>query len=263
MGWTSLLERFWVNFNPSVQDVLQVRKRDVINELDNLMGDSLLRCLNLDTDHLRQCPSCTTGRLGLKLGKYGGFIGCSNFSKGKEMEETEDAACDFAVPLEMCFDSKLAKHEFDISTLGWISDGDGVATTYRLNLGPFGYYLQNGEDTLALPKTIQPREVNLDVAQWLFSLPKHLGDEVYMNMSSFGLFVEVGDKRAYLRDFTVADLLALKLQDALELIGEKGRITRKNTGRFFGKKSKKTQGKAKKKTSSAGKKKKSGEGRGG
>jgi DNA topoisomerase-1 len=242
LEWTSLLDDFWVSFNPQVSDVLQVRKRDVIDELDNLMGDSLLKCLNLDTDHIRQCPKCKTGTLGLKFGKYGGFIGCSNFSK-EEGEEGE--ACDFAVPLDMCFDSKLAKHEFDITALGWISDGEGVETTYRLNLGPFGYYLQNpGGETLALPRTIQPREVDIDVAQWLFSLPKLLGDEVYVNMSSFGLFVECGDKRAYLRDYSVSDLLALKLEGALVLMEEKGRVTRKKT---FGGKKKNTKAAAKKK----------------
>src|SRR5688572_32553599 len=27
----------------------------------------------------RDCPSCANGRLGLKLGKFGAFIGCSNY----------------------------------------------------------------------------------------------------------------------------------------------------------------------------------------
>ena len=31
----------------------------------------------------RSCPNCDNGRLGLKLGKFGAFVGCSNYPECK------------------------------------------------------------------------------------------------------------------------------------------------------------------------------------
>ncbi len=30
-------------------------------------------------DENRKCPTCENGRLGIKVGKFGGFVGCSNY----------------------------------------------------------------------------------------------------------------------------------------------------------------------------------------
>ena len=109
------------------------------------------------------CPSCKTGRLGLKVSIYGGFIGCSNYKSSGD-------GCSFSIPLEMCFSSSkatIAKHAFEPGLLGSIGQCEDTGTHFHLKLGPFGYYiatgdsdgdLSNGKRT-SLPKAIAPNQV--------------------------------------------------------------------------------------------------------
>ena len=50
----------------------------VIDALDEMLAPHLFPPRADGTDP-RQCPNCGTGRLSLKLGKFGAFIGCSNY----------------------------------------------------------------------------------------------------------------------------------------------------------------------------------------
>ncbi len=40
----------------------------------------------------RRCPTCGTGTLSLKLGKFGAFIGCSNYPECRHTMQLSDAA---------------------------------------------------------------------------------------------------------------------------------------------------------------------------
>ena len=233
LDWTFLLKKFWLNFEPNVSDVLQIRNSDIIDELDRILGDSLLSCLDLDSEDKRQCPSCQSGTLGLKLSMYGGFVGCSNY-------RSKSNPCNFGVPLDMCFDSSkaLAKHEFDPNSLGLIGEDD--EKQFYMKLGPFGYYIRaelkgDGEDiqTISLPKNVEPRDVDLVTAETLASLPKVLGEdsdknEVFLGTNSYGMFVQCQNVRARLP--AKVSTLELTLEDALVLIEEKGKVVRAKPG---------------------------------
>ena len=78
MAWRDLLRDFWREFTAAVGDIKELRVAQVIDALDEMLAPHLFppRADGVDP---RKCPNCETGRLSLKLGKFGGFIGCTNY----------------------------------------------------------------------------------------------------------------------------------------------------------------------------------------
>ncbi len=56
----------------------ELKISDVIDALDHDLGEHFFPAREDGSDP-RVCPVCHTGRLGLKLGRHGSFIGCSNY----------------------------------------------------------------------------------------------------------------------------------------------------------------------------------------
>ena len=72
-----------------------------------------------------------------------------------------------------------------------------------LKKGPYGYYVQLGEDATAttekpkrssLPKFLKPEDVTLEQASTLLSLPKQLGNGIEVNIGKFGQYLKQGGK---------------------------------------------------------------------
>src|SRR5262249_46232042 len=78
LEWHDLLRQFWRDFTAAVGEVKDVPRAQVIDALDELLGPHLFPPRADGTDP-RLCPVCGTGRLSLKLGQFGAFIGCSNY----------------------------------------------------------------------------------------------------------------------------------------------------------------------------------------
>src|SRR5438477_12065843 len=78
MAWRDLLRDFWREFTAAVGDIKELRVAQVIDALDELLAPHLFPP-RADGPDPRVCPQCGTGRLSLKLGKFGGFIGCTNY----------------------------------------------------------------------------------------------------------------------------------------------------------------------------------------
>src|SRR5215831_13967113 len=76
MAWRDLLRDFWREFTAAVGDIKELRVAQVIDALNEMLGPHLFPP-RADGADPRKCPSCETGRLSLKLGKFGGFIGCT------------------------------------------------------------------------------------------------------------------------------------------------------------------------------------------
>ncbi len=76
--WREVLRDFWRDFIGAVDDIKDLKISQVIDALDALLAPHLFppRADGIDP---RQCPGCATGRLSLKLSKFGAFIGCSNY----------------------------------------------------------------------------------------------------------------------------------------------------------------------------------------
>ena len=143
------------------------RITDVINWLDESLGPHFFPETG-DGDP-RACRACENGRLGLKLGRHGAFIGCSNYPEcgytralAVNGDEAEDA---MAGPKELGVDPV---------------SGEIVS----LRKGPFGLYVQLGEaeekskekpKRASLLKSMDPAELGLEQALGLLALPREIG----------------------------------------------------------------------------------------
>ena len=81
LNWIEVINNFWKNFKPSVDETIAKRNSEIIDVLDDELGSHFFPPLGEDSN--RKCPICSDGRLGLKIGKFGGFIGCSKYPECK------------------------------------------------------------------------------------------------------------------------------------------------------------------------------------
>src|SRR5260221_481608 len=78
IDWRTVLRQFWEPFIAAVGGTKDLTITQVIDALDEALGQHFFPADANGRDP-RLCPSCQSGRLGLRLGKSGGFIGCSNY----------------------------------------------------------------------------------------------------------------------------------------------------------------------------------------
>ena len=71
------LENFWNPTKSMIDNAKNVTTTEIIDELNENMHNHLFK--EGDT----KCPACDNGKLGLKLSKFGAFIGCSNYPECK------------------------------------------------------------------------------------------------------------------------------------------------------------------------------------
>ena len=83
--WKEALRAFWGDFKIAVDGTKDLTITDVIDHLDAELGAHFFP----EGDASRKCKACADnkeledGRLGLKLGKFGAFVGCSNYPECK------------------------------------------------------------------------------------------------------------------------------------------------------------------------------------
>ena len=82
-----------------------------------------------------------------------------------------------------------------------LGEHDGL--NIYLKKGPYGFYIQLGEDAtattekpkrIALPRFLNPEEVTFEQAEKLASLPFDLGDDITVNIGKFGQYIKQGNK---------------------------------------------------------------------
>ncbi|MFN5457116.1 type I DNA topoisomerase [Bradyrhizobium sp.] len=185
IAWQQVLKDFWTGFIGAVDDIKDLRVAQVLDALDEMLGPHIYPP-RADGGDVRQCPTCGTGRLNLKAGKFGAFVGCSNYPE-----------CRYTRPLAA--DSEAAADRI----LGQDPDsGLDVA----VKAGRFGPYIQLGEQKdyaegekpkrAGIPKGTQPSDVDLDLALKLLSLPREIGKHpetglpITAGLGRFGPFVK-------------------------------------------------------------------------
>ncbi|WP_254493408.1 type I DNA topoisomerase [Bartonella sp. B1099] len=165
LSWKDVLRDFWDGFNASISNIQELRIANVLDVL-NVTLAPLAFPEREDGSDVRSCPLCKDGQLSLKLGRYGAFVGCSNYPEckytrqlGTETEE-ENKAVHNDEPLMLGIDPETGK---DIS----------------LRNGRFGPYIQRGESKEAkragLPKEWRAENITLEKALALLSLPREIG----------------------------------------------------------------------------------------
>src|SRR5262249_34023593 len=116
----------------------------------------------------RACPSCTGGTLSLKLGKFGVFIGCSNYPECRYTRQLSAPAAQGGANGEN-------GQPNGVQVIGK-DNASGLEITLRD--GRFGPYLQLGEGEkpkrVSLPKQLAPTAVDLPLARELLSLPREV-----------------------------------------------------------------------------------------
>jgi DNA topoisomerase-1 len=223
--WRDLLRNFWRGFAAAVDDIKDVSISQVIDALDEMLGPHLFPPRADGTDP-RKCPSCEGGRLSLKLGKFGAFIGCSNYPD-----------CRFTRTLSV-------PGEGDPEN-GHKRLGEDPATGLEVTLrsGRFGPYVQLGgavegekPKRAGLPRGLAPDDVDLDRALKLLALPREVGrhpetgEPIRAGIGRFGPYVQTGKTYASLE--TGDDVLTIGLNRAVTLIAEKK--LKGKSGRRFG-----------------------------
>jgi DNA topoisomerase I len=225
VAWRDLLRDFWRDFAGAVDDIKDLRIGDVLQALDELLGPHIFPPRADGTDP-RQCPTCGDGRLSLKLGKFGAFIGCSNYPD-----------CRFTRALTAASDGSG-----DNSTKVLGQDPDtGIEVTLRN--GRFGPYVQLGEAVngekpkrTPLPKGLAPDDVDLERALALLGLPRQVGlhpetgEPILAGLGRYGPYVQHGKTYASLEPGD--DVLNIGLNRAVTLIAEKQ--LKGGRGRRFG-----------------------------
>jgi DNA topoisomerase-1 len=224
MAWRDLLRDFWREFTAAVGDIKELRVAQVIDALDDMLAPHLFPPRE-DGRDARKCPSCEAGRLSLKLGKFGGFIGCSNYPEcryTRQLAPGNGAAVDGGI-------KKLGE---DPQT--------GLDVTLRS--GRFGPYLQLGEGSngekpkrAGVPKGSSPDDIDLHRALGLLSLPRQVGkhpddsEPIIAGIGRFGAYVQHG--KIYASLSADEDVVSIGLNRAVTLIEEK-RARGPRKGRF-------------------------------
>lgn len=215
MDWHTVLKDFWVEFHQHIVEAQKLSITDVINKLDEALGPHFFPPQEDGSDP-RKCPDCKDGRLGLKLGKFGGFIGCSNYP---ECKHTRQLSMGHG---ESSNEQKEEKENKD-RELGVDSE---TGLMIQLRYGPYGPYIQSGDGKkprrMGLPKMMDPGTVDLHIAQQLLALPRDVGADpetgeiLQASIGKFGPYVKKGG--AYKSLPAGSDVLTIGLDEALDLL---------------------------------------------
>ena len=216
LNWKKVLADFWRDFIVAIDGTKDLTRTAVIDALDALLEPHLFP-VKVEGTNPRKCPACADGRIGLKFGKFGAFIGCSKYPECRYTrplgapEPGEGQVLDG--PKELGLDPKT-----------------GLKITLRV--GPYGPYVQlGGEEVLpapapapvveeltadgkkkrkkkappkdkpkraSLPKGTNINDVDLERALKLLSLPREIGPEpesgemILAGIGRFGPYLKVG-----------------------------------------------------------------------
>ncbi len=219
--WRQVLRDFWTDFSAAIAETKDLKISDVIDALDADLGPHFFPAREDGTDP-RSCPACGTGRIGLRLGKFGSFIGCSNYP-----------ACQYTRKLAI----DGGENPDDTLKDGMRVLGQNPKTGEEITLkrGPYGLYVQQGEpdpaDKKSKPKRssltrgMDPEGLTLDDALGLLSLPRLIGlhpdakEPIEAGVGRFGPYVKMGAIYASLDKDD--DVLHIGFNRAMDLIAKK------------------------------------------
>ena len=236
INWKEVLQEFWVGFIGAVNDIKDLRITQVLDALNDLLEPHIFPA-RTDGGDVRQCPQCANGKLSLKVGRFGAFIGCSNYPE--------------------CTFTRQMTPGAEGSVSGTKVLGTDPVSNLEVTLrgGRFGPYLQLGEQAKAvkppkgekavkppkpkrasLPKGVAPEDIDLEKALALLALPREIGlspedgEPILAGVGRFGPYVKHGKVYASLEDGD--NVLTVGLNRAMHLIADK--IANPKKGRRFG-----------------------------
>ncbi|MBE1236369.1 type I DNA topoisomerase [Phaeovibrio sulfidiphilus] len=230
LGWKTVLRDFWVDFHAAIEETAHLRVSEVLDALDAELGPHLFPPREDGTDP-RVCPKCREGRLSLRIGKFGAFVGCSGYPE-----------CGFTRPLVSKGDDGGEALGDDGTKVLGTDPLDGLEVTLRK--GPYGFYIQKGEavkaDKAAGVKAVKPPRasipagvdmttIDLGTGLKLLSLPRDIGEHpetrqmVSAGIGRFGPYLKHGDVYKSLPKDDPLLVLTIGLNHAVSTLAEPGR----------------------------------------
>ena len=247
IDWKKVLGDFWRNFSRDVAGTKDLTITQVIDALDEALGPHFFPTEPGGKDP-RGCPTCGNGRLGLKLGKFGAFIGCSNYPECKFTRKLSVEKIEEGSPMAALAAGPLA-----------LGDDPNSGKPVTVRKGPYGLYIQLGEMPAApvantdeeppakgkkkakapkidpvdkpkrvgVPKGMDVSAITLDQALSLLSLPRTVGQHpedgkvVKAGIGRFGPYIQ--HDKIYASIPADEDVLVIGLNRAVDLLAEKAK----------------------------------------
>ncbi|MER8885064.1 type I DNA topoisomerase [Mesorhizobium sp. M0816] len=216
LAWKDVLRDFWKDFSGAVADIKELRVTDVLDALNEELAPLVFPARE-DGSNPRICPKCGTGNLSLKLGKFGAFVGCSNYPECSFTRQLGDAANP---------NGENGGGEDGTKVLG---KDPYTAEEITLRNGRFGPYIQRGDGKDAkrssLPKGWTVDSIDHEKALALLSLPRDVGKHpesgkmISAGLGRYGPFVLHDGTYANLD--SIEDVFSIGLNRAVSVIAEK------------------------------------------
>jgi DNA topoisomerase-1 len=215
LAWRDVLRDFWKDFSKAVSDIKDLRVTEVLDALNEELAPLVFPARE-DGSNPRICPKCGTGNLSLKLGKFGAFVGCSNYPE-----------CGFTRQLgEAAGNGESLAGDDGTKVLG---KDPYTAEEITLRSGRFGPYVQRGDGKEAkrssLPKGWAAETIDHEKALALLALPRDVGKHpetskmISAGIGRYGPFVLHDGVYANLE--SPEDVFSIGINRAVSVIAEK------------------------------------------
>ena len=224
LDWKQLLAAFWRDFKAAIDGTKDLTITNVLDVLDEELGPHFFNADDNGT-LIRTCPNCANGRLGLKLGKFGAFVGCSNYPECKFTRQLSNADGDSA-------GAAVTDTELGVDP--------ATELPVFLRNGPYGPYVQIGDPETkkpkraSLPKGADASQLDLQAALGLLALPRDIethpetGDMIQAGIGRFGPYLKYQGRYTSLP--SEDDVLTVGINRAVDLLAESA----KKAGRLLG-----------------------------
>lgn len=215
LNWKDVLRDFWKDFIAQIDETKELRVTNVLDALNDILAP-LVFPKREDGGDPRTCQVCGTGKLSLKLGRYGAFVGCSNYPE-----------CNYTRQLssETNGDAEAAASN-EPQSLG---KDPHTGEEITLRSGRFGPYVQRGDGKEAkrssLPKGWTPASIDHEKAVALLSLPRDIGAHpetgkmISSGLGRYGPFVLHDGTYANLE--SIEDVFSIGLNRAVSVLADK------------------------------------------
>lgn len=213
LDWKALLREFWTEFSGDVEKIGDLRIGEVLEALNEALAPHIFPEKEDGSDP-RLCPSCNKGRLSIRLGKFGAFLGCDNYPD-----------CKFTRPLGATEENGATEGD------GALGEDPVSGETVYLKDGRFGPYVEialPGEEKpkrSSIPKGWSKDELTLENALKLLSLPRTVGahpedgEIIEAGLGRYGPFVKHG--RLYANLPNIEEVFEIGLNRAVTVLAEK------------------------------------------